>query len=110
MNDREGVVYSEQMAVVSGFGREWAAPFYNYLLTQIGWRSHIQSIVTENNLICWYEKAMRGKYAEQIGDELIIRLCGEIAEEFPSVDTLPDIIKNRHYEKAEIDDFWKVVE
>lgn len=45
------------------------------LLTQIGWRNHIQSIVTESNLICWYEKALRGKYAEQIGDELIIRLC-----------------------------------
>ena len=47
---------------------------------------------------------------KQIGDELIIRLCGEIAEEFPSVDTIPDIIKNRHYEKVETDDFWKVVE
>ena len=80
------------------------------LLTQIGWRNHIQSIVTESNLICWYEKALRGKYAEQIGDELIIRLCGEIAEEFPSVDTIPDIIKNRHYEKVETDDFWKAVE
>lgn len=57
------------------------------LLTQIGWRNHIQSIVTESNLICWYEKALRGKYAEQIGDELIIRLCGEIAEEFPSVES-----------------------
>lgn len=80
------------------------------LLTQIGWRNHIQSIVTVSNLICWYEKALRGKYAEQIGDELIIRLCGEIAEEFPSVDTIPDIIKNRHYEKVETDDFWKAVE
>ncbi|UKI45865.1 MAG: HaeII family restriction endonuclease [Phocaeicola vulgatus] len=25
------------------------------LLSQIGWRSHIQSIVTENDLIKWYE-------------------------------------------------------
>ncbi len=52
------------------------------LLTQIGWRNHIQSIVTESNLICWYEKALRGKYAEQIGDELIIRLCGEFTGGF----------------------------
>ena len=27
------------------------------LLSQIGWRSHIQSIVTENDLIKWYEKS-----------------------------------------------------
>lgn len=75
------------------------------LLTQIGWCNHIQSIVTENNLIDWYEKALRGKYAEQLGNEIIIRLCGEIAEEFPSVDTIPDIIKDRHYEKVKTDDF-----
>lgn len=24
--------------------------------------------------------------------------------------TIPDIIKNRHYEKVETDDFWKAVE
>lgn len=80
------------------------------LLTQIGWKNHIQSIITENNLINWYEKALRGKYAEQIGDELIIRLCGEIAEEFPSVNSVPEIIKNRHYENVETDDFWKTTE
>lgn len=75
------------------------------LLTQIGWRSHIQSIITENNLIEWYEKALRGKYANIIGDKLIWCLCEEIAEEFPSVDTTPDILKNRHYEKIS-DSFW----
>lgn len=76
------------------------------LLTQIGWRSHIQSIVTENNLIEWYEKALRGKYADIMGDKLLWCLCEEIAEEFPSVDTVPDILKNRHYEKIS-DPFWR---
>lgn len=75
------------------------------LLTQIGWRSRIQSIITESNLIDWYEKALRGKYADIVGDKLIWRLCEEISEEFPSVDRLPDIIKNRHYEKIS-DPFW----
>ena len=31
------------------------------LMSQIGWRSRIQSVVTENDLIDWYEKALRGK-------------------------------------------------
>lgn len=75
------------------------------LLTQIGWRSHIQSIITEDNLIEWYEKALRGKYADIMGNKLIRCLCEEIAEEFPSVDTTPDILKNRHYEKIS-DPFW----
>ncbi len=79
------------------------------LLSQIGWRKHIQSVVTENDLIAWYDKALRGKYADQLGDELLYRLCEEIAQEFPSVDTTPQIIKDRHYEKI-TDDFWKVTD
>lgn len=76
------------------------------LLSQIGWRSHIQSIVTENDLINWYEKALRGSYSNQIGEKLLYCLASEIAEEFPSVDNTPDIIKNRHYELIS-DPFWK---
>ena len=75
------------------------------LLSQIGWRSRIQSIITENNLIAWYEKAMRGKYADVIGKKLLWCLCEEISEEFPSVDSFPAILKERHYENI-IDSFW----
>lgn len=75
------------------------------LLSQIGWRTHIQSIITENDLIDWYEKALRGKYSYILGDNLLYCLCQEIAEEFPSVDTTPDIIKSRHYENIK-NDIW----
>jgi len=76
------------------------------LLNQIGWRSKIQSIVTEKNLIDWYEKALRGKFSKIIGDKLLENLCDEIAEEFPSVAELPEILSSRHYEKI-FNDFWK---
>lgn len=69
------------------------------LLTQIGWRSHIQSIVTESDLVNWYEKALRGSYSESLGDKLLFCLAQEIAQEFPSVDTTPEVIKKRHYER-----------
>lgn len=75
------------------------------LMTQIGWRSRIQSIVTENDLVNWYEKALRGKYADVVGDKLMETLCSEIAEEFPSVTDLPNILKARHYENIE-NPFW----
>ena len=68
------------------------------LLTQIGWKSHIQSIVTENDLIDWYEKALRGSYSDKLGEKLMYCLASEIAEEFPSVDNTPEMIKKRHYE------------
>lgn len=75
------------------------------LMTQIGWRSRIQSIVTENDLVNWYEKALRGKYADVVGDKLMETLCSEIAEEFPSVTDLPELLKSRHYENIE-NPFW----
>ncbi len=80
------------------------------LLTQIGWRSHIQSIVTESNLVAWYEKALRGKYAEVLGNELLDKLCEEITMEFPSVESLPDILRERHYEDISTDSYWVSVD
>jgi len=76
------------------------------LLTQMGWRSHIQSIVTESNLVDWYEKALRGTYADVLGNELLGKLCEEITLEFPSVDSVPAILKERHYEKMSADSYW----
>lgn len=76
------------------------------LLNQIGWKSKIQSIVTEKNLIDWYEKALRGKFSKIIGNKLIENLCNEIEEEFPAVAELPEILSSRHYEKIS-DSFWK---
>ncbi|MCL2742294.1 MAG: HaeII family restriction endonuclease [Planctomycetaceae bacterium] len=70
------------------------------LLTQIGWKNRIQSIITETDLIEWYEKALRGKYAEIMGDKLLARLSEEIGEEFPSVCVRTDPLADRHYEKA----------
>lgn len=76
------------------------------LLSQIGWRSRIQSIVTESDLIDWYEKALRGKYSETMGEKLLDILREEIAEEFPSVTSFPEVLQQRHYETIH-SDFWK---
>ena len=77
------------------------------LLNQIGWRNRIQSIVTETNLIDWYEKALRGKYAKTVGDELLNCLCDEIANEFPSLEETPEILKGRGYDDI-YDELWNV--
>ena len=68
------------------------------ILTQIGWKSKIQSIITEKELCEWYEKALRGKNGDIMGDKLLSALIEEIAEEFPSVDNGADCLKDRHYE------------
>lgn len=75
------------------------------LLTQIGWKAKIQSIVTESDLVEWYEKALRGRFAQTIGEQLLSTLKAEIAKEFPSVSKMPKILQKRHYEKL-YDSFW----
>lgn len=56
------------------------------LLTQIGWKSKIQSIITESNLLNWYEKALRGKYAKEVGSVVLKNIRNEIQHEFPTTD------------------------
>ncbi|MGM9809736.1 MAG: HaeII family restriction endonuclease [Paludibacteraceae bacterium] len=76
------------------------------LLTQIGWHTKIQSIITEENLVDWYEKALRGSFANLLAQKLLDALTEEISLEFPSVIQIPDTLQDRHYEKVN-STFWK---
>lgn len=71
------------------------------LLTQLGWKSKIQSIITENELIGWYEKALRGRYASETGDKILNTLQQEIQVEFPSTDQqeIDKFKQDRGYDK-----------
>ena len=71
------------------------------LLNQIGWKLRIQSIITESDLLKWYEKALRGKYAKTIGDNLLKNIEDEIAIEFPATNAseFADFYKSRGYDQ-----------
>lgn len=77
------------------------------LLNQIGWKTRIQSIVTENDLNDWYEKALRGKYSRQIGDKVLQILSNEIKAEFPITENIEFIkfFNGRGYDKL-TDTIW----
>ncbi|MGI9055699.1 MAG: HaeII family restriction endonuclease [Pyrinomonadaceae bacterium] len=77
------------------------------LLNQIGWKSKIQSIITENNLLIWYEKALRGTFSELIGDKVLKNLSEEIKIEFPASDNTEFLTfyEQRNYDKIS-DDLW----
>lgn len=78
------------------------------VLNQIGWKSKIQSIVTETDLLTWYEKALTGKFANSIGDKVLKKLTDEIQVEFPATDNAEfmKFIKQRGYDKLS-DKNWK---
>jgi hypothetical protein len=71
------------------------------LLNQIGWKSKIQSIITESDLLRWYEKALRGSFSSSIGDGVLQRLTDEIQIEFPTTDKKEflQFIRERGYDK-----------
>ena len=79
------------------------------LLTQIGWKSKIQSIITEKDLISWYDKALRGVSADEIGDKVLSILRDEILLEFPAtnIEDLNDFMHDRGYDSLEPNEFWQ---
>lgn len=78
------------------------------LLTQIGWKSKIQSIITENMLFEWYEKALRGKYSNLLGENLLVTLVTEIQKEFPSTQNnkFDDFYRDRGYYNVPENSVW----
>ncbi len=81
------------------------------LLNQMGWKSKIQSIVTESDLLRWYEKALRGKFADVVGDAVLKKLSDEIQVEFPTTDKTDkkeflQFIEKRGYHTL-IDENWQ---
>ncbi|WP_053221483.1 HaeII family restriction endonuclease [Limnoraphis robusta] len=77
------------------------------LLNQIGWKSRIQSIITQSHLEAWYEKALRGSFRHILGAKLIQVLIEEIKYEFPSSESndLVSFMENRGYTLLS-DPFW----
>ncbi len=80
------------------------------LLNQIGWKSKIQSIVTESDLKKWYEKALRGKFANETGDLLLSKLKSEIQVEFPATNSIEfaNFQRQRKYDKLKLTGLWEL--
>ena len=76
------------------------------VLQQFGSANRIQSVITEDELEMWYEKAMRGQSAELIGDEVLQRLENEFTAEFPSTTEFHNFFRDRGYQQLSTDDIW----
>ncbi|MGL5014665.1 MAG: HaeII family restriction endonuclease [Bacteroidales bacterium] len=78
------------------------------LLNQIGWKSKIQSIITESDLLEWYNKALRGVYSNSIGSDLLKRMIDEITIEFPATNNkeFELFFNSRGYNQPN-DELWK---
>lgn len=79
------------------------------VVNQLGWKARVQSIVTEEELTGWYEKALRGTYGKLLGDAILTALRSEIAAEFPNSQRteFDAFMKTRGYDKL-TDPAWAV--
>lgn len=77
------------------------------LLNQLGWKSKIQSIITEAELINWYDKALTGQHSALLSSPLLNYLVNEIKVEFPATDNkdFEEFINDRGYSDLK-DDYW----
>ena len=76
------------------------------VLKQFGNANRIQSVITEDELDEWYEKALRGQSSELIGEKILQKLANEIKVEFPSTTAdFDDFFKKRGYDHLSSIDF-----
>ena len=69
------------------------------LLNQIGWKARIQSIITEQDLVTWYEKIFKNKKYKKLSDNLLKAIHSGLHEEFPSTNNEFDkFVQSRNYE------------
>lgn len=79
------------------------------VLKQFGSTHHLQSVITEEELEIWYEKALRGESAALIGDKVLQKLANEITVEFPSVTSeFDDFFKARSYDRLSSADLLEI--
>jgi type II restriction enzyme len=76
------------------------------VLQQFGSAGRIQSVITENELEIWYEKALRGQSAELVGNKVMRRLENEIKVEFPSTTEFDEFFMDRGYDRLSTVDIW----
>lgn len=87
--------------------REAEQDMIESLLTQIGWRNRIQGIVTEKDLIYWYDLCFT-KYSETLGKDLLENIKREFTEEFPFTVELESFLLEREYSEEQLTEFWSL--
>jgi len=77
-------------------------------LQQMSWASRVKGIITQEDLIEWYERCLRGKYKAILAESLLTRLENEFKREFRSATDVVDFLANRDYTKMMVPSLWEI--
>ena len=87
-------VESDRVVVVC---RDADAAVLATVLKQIGYGRRVRGIVKEFDLVTWYERCLRGKFASQLGGQLLNLLADGFKAEFPHEATAAQFCEDRGY-------------
>ncbi|AUT02312.1 hypothetical protein CLI64_19015 [Nostoc sp. CENA543] len=96
-------VESDNIVIVC---RDADAEVIKVVTQQISWGLRMRGIVRESELINWYERCLRGKFAEQLAHPLMSRLANSFKLEFPQANAIVDFLEERQYLSIPVDQFW----
>ena len=77
------------------------------VMKQISWGQRVRGIITEQMLVAWYEKCLRGKYADQLAEPLLERLVSSFRAEFPQAAGIKDFLEERSYLSSTDYNLWR---
>lgn len=65
---------------------------------QIGWGKRVRGLITQSQLIGWYNRALRGDQAERLAHQLLDVLVSGFIAEFPQLSSIDEFLAERGYE------------
>lgn len=84
------------------------ASVISIIMRQINWGKRVRGIVTESQLIEWYNRCLRGSYREKIAPKLLEILLNSFKREFPGAESIADFLLERGYSNLKLSPMWKL--
>jgi type II restriction enzyme len=101
--DVVGEIMADRVVIVC---RDCDKDTLDSIMRQIGWGSRVQGIITQSQLVKWYEKALRGSYSSETADVILKTLITELSTEFPLVDEFSNFWTSRKYDQIKLEGIW----
>ena len=76
------------------------------VLKQIGWGKRVRGIVTELELVQWYERCLRGTFASNLAEPLLSLLSKGFKAEFPQHKEIINFLEARGYTTKPTENLW----
>lgn len=76
------------------------------VLMQIGWGKRVRGVVTELELVKWYERCLQGSFSNKLAEPLLNLLGKGFKAEFPQNKSIVDFLEARGYTTKPNEPLW----